>query len=305
MFQLVVAQVIGALFAMLMTAVIVGTSLQIQKDGILSPNSIFSFAVLARYTYLQKQPKFCSFLTAAILHPLEFTCVIPGILYFLAIPCMYMLLPIYSVCNMNTVAWGTREDPLKTEKNDLAKKRGKSGTHLDLIDNSAADGADGSFSFGCGSACRLLCCLKPDPMESSPAVYRMNEKLSEITRKLDRLERKTQPGLTRRASIISTNVNADKCSEIMDEDDQAELEDDLDMTTQSHAAKKNQKWKHAQSEAWLAEKCLKRAEKETMDNDEEKFWLDVIDKYLSPFSLDSKEQQRLAAGLYDLRNKVC
>ena len=44
-----------------------------------------------------------SFLTAAILHPLEFTCIIPGILYFLAIPCMYMLLPIYSVCNLNTV----------------------------------------------------------------------------------------------------------------------------------------------------------------------------------------------------------
>ena len=48
--QLLVAQVIGALFAMLMTAVVVGTSLQIQKDGILSPHSIFLFAVIARYS---------------------------------------------------------------------------------------------------------------------------------------------------------------------------------------------------------------------------------------------------------------
>ena len=168
------------------------------------------------------------------------------------------------------------------------------------------DGTDGSFSIGCGSACRLLCCLRPDPLEASPQVYRLTEKLNEITRKLDRLERKnTQPGLTRRASIVSANVtNVDKCSEILDDDDQAELDDDLDMTTQSHAAKKNQKWKQAQSEAWLTEKCLKRAEREYMDGDEEKFWLDVIDKYLSPFSLDSKEQERLRAGLYDLRNKV-
>ncbi|VDN87663.1 unnamed protein product [Brugia pahangi] len=93
------AQIIGALFAMLMTAVIVGTVIQMQKDGIMSPHSIFLLFVIG------------SFFTAAILHPLEFTCITPGILYFLAIPCMYMLLPIYSLCNLNNIAWGTRENP--------------------------------------------------------------------------------------------------------------------------------------------------------------------------------------------------
>ena len=34
---------------MLMSAVIVGTSLQIQKDGILSPHSIFLFSVIGRF----------------------------------------------------------------------------------------------------------------------------------------------------------------------------------------------------------------------------------------------------------------
>ncbi|EJD73888.1 chitin synthase [Loa loa] len=97
--QLMAAQIIGALFAMLMTAVIVGTVIQMQKDGIMSPHSIFLLFVIA------------SFVIAAILHPLEFTCITPGILYFLAIPCMYMLLPIYSLCNLNNIAWGTRENP--------------------------------------------------------------------------------------------------------------------------------------------------------------------------------------------------
>ena len=127
--QLVVAEVIGALFAMLMTAVIVGTALQIQKDGIYSPHAIFLFAVIVRQDLfehivegrqnnfskniwvLKNFQRFFSFFIAAVLHPLEFTCIIPGILYFMAIPCMYMMLPIYSLCNLNTVSWGTRENP--------------------------------------------------------------------------------------------------------------------------------------------------------------------------------------------------
>lgn len=43
------AQIIGALFAMLMTAVIVGTMIQMQKDGIMSPHSIFLLFVIGRY----------------------------------------------------------------------------------------------------------------------------------------------------------------------------------------------------------------------------------------------------------------
>ncbi|CAJ0955692.1 unnamed protein product, partial [Mesorhabditis belari] len=292
--QLLVAQVIGALFAMLMTAVIVGTSLQIQKDGIFSPHSMFLFAVIT------------SFLTAAILHPLEFTCIIPGVLYFLAIPCMYMLLPIYSICNLNTVTWGTREDPRPEEKNDLAKRGKNAGNHhLDIVDNGEST-SDGAFSLGCGSACRLLCCLKPDPMETSPQVWRINEKLNEITRKMDKMERRTQPGLARRASILSNGgigSHGDKCSE-MDEDDQGELDDDLEMSHQSQAAMKNKKWRQQQSESWLNDKALRRAEREYLDPDEEQFWLDVIDKYLHPLNMETKEQDRVRAGLGELRNKV-
>ncbi|VDD93431.1 unnamed protein product, partial [Enterobius vermicularis] len=247
--QLLVAQIIGALFAMLMSAVIVGTSLQIQKDGILSPHSIFLFSVIG------------SFITAAILHPLEFTCVIPGLLYFLAIPCMYMLLPIYSLCNLNTVTWGTREEPKSTI-------------------------VDGELSLGCGS------------------VWRLNEKLNEISRKLEKLERRSG-ALARRSSVMSTTTtNVDKWNEA-DEDDQAELDDNRDMSNQSAAAMKNRKWKPAASEAWLNERSLRRAERDYLDIEEETFWTDVIEKYLTPISVDPKEQERIRIGLTELRNKVC
>ncbi|CAB3404677.1 unnamed protein product [Caenorhabditis bovis] len=275
--QLIVAQTIGAVFAMLMTAVIVGTSLQLQKDGIFSPHSMFLVAVVT------------SFLTAAILHPLEFTCIIPGTIYFLAIPCMYMLLPIYSVCNMQTVAWGTREDPRASEKNDLQSKPNNS--RLDAIEASKTD-----------NFCQRFVCCARDKVD--PMTIVINEKLNELGKKIDRLERKQHPTLGRRASILSSTggtIQVDKCSEA-DEDEQAELEDALEMSNQSHAAKKNQKWKQAQSEAWLADKTLKRAEREFIDPEEESFWTDVIDRYLSPLTMDSKEMDRLRAGLLALRN---
>jgi hypothetical protein len=39
----------------------------------------------------------------------EFTCLIPGLLYFIAIPSMSMLLFLYSIGNLHNVSWGTRE----------------------------------------------------------------------------------------------------------------------------------------------------------------------------------------------------
>lgn len=39
----------------------------------------------------------------------EFLCIIPGLLYFLAIPSMSMLMFLYSIGNLHIVSWGTRE----------------------------------------------------------------------------------------------------------------------------------------------------------------------------------------------------
>ncbi|KAK5985002.1 hypothetical protein GCK32_011468, partial [Trichostrongylus colubriformis] len=282
--QLLFAQIVGALFAMLMTAVFVGTSLQIQKDGILSPHSLFLFSVIA------------SFLTAAILHPLEFTCIIPGILYFLAIPCMYMLLPIYSICNLNTVSWGTREDPRPQEKNDLAKPHHK-GHHVDLMNDDADAAVDGDWSIGCGSACRLLCCLKPDQLESSPQIWRINEKLNEINKKLERIERKQPPGLARRASIISAGGLVMENAVEIETEDQGEDDPELQLPKRSGI-------KLVRHRSWLHDKALRRAEQEVIDSEEEHFWMDVIEKYLSPITVDPKEQERVRAALFELRNKV-
>ncbi|KIH44953.1 hypothetical protein ANCDUO_25012, partial [Ancylostoma duodenale] len=128
-------------------------------------------------------------------------------------------------------------------------------------------------------------------------VWRINEKLSEISRKLERIERKQQPGLTRRASIISTGgAGADKHSEV---DEEEQDQSDEPTTNQiAHTRLTRPRF------SWLDDKALRRAEIETIDPEEEHFWLDVIDKYLSPLTLDPKEQERVRAALVELRNKV-
>ncbi len=109
-FQIKVAALMSAAYAVIMMAVIVGTTIQIAEDSWTSPNAIFLMMLIF------------IFILAALTHPQEFWCIVPGGLYFLCIPSGYLLLLIYSLCNLNIVSWGTREVEKKK-----AVKRGLSG----------------------------------------------------------------------------------------------------------------------------------------------------------------------------------
>ena len=50
-----------------------------------------------------------AFLLVGILHPAEMHYLVYGLVYYLTIPCMYMLLPVFCVFNLDDVSWGTRE----------------------------------------------------------------------------------------------------------------------------------------------------------------------------------------------------
>ena len=91
-------------YALVMMAVLVGILLQIEQDGPLAPSSLFCFFVAAE------------FIIAALLHPVEFKCLFCIVVYYVTIPSMYLLLVIYSVFNLNNVAWGTREVKAKLTK---------------------------------------------------------------------------------------------------------------------------------------------------------------------------------------------
>lgn len=110
--QIAIAGYMSTAYAILMLAVTVGIVVQTSQDTWTSPNAMFIMILMG------------IFVLAGLLHPEEFLCLIPGILYFLCIPSGFLLLFIYSMLNMNIVSWGTREIP-KAEDIDEFKKNEK------------------------------------------------------------------------------------------------------------------------------------------------------------------------------------
>ena len=103
-FQLITALVISLGYGLIMMAVLVGVIMEIKDDGFLSPSSLFLFTTVAEIAI------------AGIMHPQEILCLLSGVIYYVTIPSMYLLLIIYSVCNLNVVSWGTREVAKKKTK---------------------------------------------------------------------------------------------------------------------------------------------------------------------------------------------
>lgn len=100
--QLLVAEIISAVYGLVMIIVLMGIMLQIAEDGWLAPSSLLFFIVASQ------------FIVTGLLHPQEISCLIFGIIYYITVPSMYMLLIIFSIFNFHNVTWGTRESKKTT-----------------------------------------------------------------------------------------------------------------------------------------------------------------------------------------------
>ena len=77
--QLALSGLLSTGYALVMMAVIVGTALQLGEDGVASPSAVFLIAMTG------------SFFIAACLHPQEFWCIVPGIIYLASFPSALLL----------------------------------------------------------------------------------------------------------------------------------------------------------------------------------------------------------------------
>lgn len=97
-----------AIYALVMSMVLVATAAQILKSGFLDPSAVFlpSVAMI--------------FIVTGILHPNEMLNLLHGFLYLVTIPGGYLLLVTYALCNLHVVSWGTREtvEVVKTKKSN-------------------------------------------------------------------------------------------------------------------------------------------------------------------------------------------
>ncbi|XP_026669110.1 chitin synthase-like [Ceratina calcarata] len=101
MCQVIFAAMISTVYGLVMVAVIVAIAINIAHDGLLSPIAIFLMMIVGE------------FVIAALLHPSEIQCLMHCLMYYITVPSMYLLLMIYSICNLDNITWGTREVQIK------------------------------------------------------------------------------------------------------------------------------------------------------------------------------------------------
>ncbi len=106
-------------------------------------------------------------------------------------------------------------------------------------------------------------------------------------------------GARRRSSLGLGDQRPWENQALLPEEDEI-LDEHFDLPNQD----KDQKRYQELNESWLNQKCLRRAEREYMEVEEENFWREAIDKYLYPLKLDKGERDRIRVGLAELRNKV-
>lgn len=182
------AQILSAVYALVMMAVIVGTALQLGEDGIGSPSAIFLIAMMG------------SFIIAAMLHPQEFSCIIYFGIYWLSIPSMYLLLILYSIINLNIVTWGTREVQVKRTKKEMeaekkeaeeAKKKNKQRSMLGFLQNWEPndDNEEGSFELSFAGLFKCMFCTYQKPVNEGQQLLRIADSLEGMGKRMDYIEK--------------------------------------------------------------------------------------------------------------------
>ena len=137
-----------------------------------------------------------SFFVTALLHPQEFWCIVPGIIYLLCIPSMYLLLIIYSVANLNVVSWGTREVAVKKTKKQLeeekknVKKTAQKSRFLQWFGGSdnSNDHEDGGLTLSLGNVLKFSLFPQPANTKENDELAKITSSLKALNEKVDKLQ---------------------------------------------------------------------------------------------------------------------
>ncbi|XP_013405480.1 uncharacterized protein LOC106170231 [Lingula anatina] len=263
--QLFVAGILSALYALLMMAVIVGTVVTAVTDGFFNPSVVFLIGLSGVY------------LVSGLIHPKEFFCLIHGVLYFLCIPSGYLILVIYSLCNLNVVSWGTREGPAKQAS--AQKESPKSKGLLSL--------------FKSGGLQELKELFGGKNSDAQQRIIKLLENLDEKVKYLIAKDKKPKNDVELGDYDTPENMNTDTIPEKVFE--KPELKPSQPEPQES---------KQEDGDFWAKQPWLGSGKEKQITNQENTFWKNFIEKYLYPLENDPEEQKRIAAELKSLRNDV-
>ncbi|CAH2104562.1 unnamed protein product [Euphydryas editha] len=298
-YQLLVAQILSTAYAMIMMAVIVGTALQLGEDGIGSPSAIFLISLSS------------SFFIAACLHPQEFWCIVPGIIYLLSIPSMYLLLILYSVINLNVVSWGTREVQTKKTKKEIeqekkdaeeAKKKAKQKSLLGFLPGVNSEEEEGSIEFSFAGLFKCLLCTHPKGNEEKVQLMHITSTLEKLEKKLENVERVLDPHGQSRGRKLSIGLRGSTNGDGLVTVAEGEEEHGSDSETDTMSTVPREKRDDLINPYWIEDPDLKKGEVDFLSQSELSFWKELIDRYLYPIDANKEEQARISRDLKELRD---
>lgn len=108
-YQLAIAAVLSVVYSVIMVIYTLTLLAILISGDILSPFVLFIVCNLVIV------------ILAGLLHPRDIKCLLYGILYYMAIPSMFIFLTIYFICNIHNVTWGTRENrPTERKKENIS-----------------------------------------------------------------------------------------------------------------------------------------------------------------------------------------
>ena len=309
----------SAIYAVIMMAVIVGTTIQVAEDSWTSPNAVFLMLL------------FSIFIIAAITHPQEFWCLVPGMLYFLTIPSGYLLLLIYSLCNLNIVSWGTRE--VEKKKKAVKKPNGEEEVKKPEPVKKPKKGFMSQFTIKIFNPTKYSESIRKFFREwlGVDSASTNNVILKQILTTLERIEK-----IKNDEEIEGVDLGFIAPEEIQDHKDrvneyrksqrrQASTKQNpsgllRQRTGQSinsnnpygpynpYGAVEQPYYKQRDeliNPSWLEHPCLKDSEIDFLDQKETEFFQKLIERYLHPLVEDKAYQAKVARDLKSLRNNGC
>ncbi|XP_052090867.1 uncharacterized protein LOC127727790 [Mytilus californianus] len=262
-YQITTAEIFSAIYSFIMMVVFVGCIITAVQQSPFHPSVIF----LCSMVFI--------FLFAAVIHPWEFSCIFYGLLYFLCVPSGFLLLIIYSLCNMNSVSWGTREvAKKKTQKEKNEEERNKKENEEKKKQKSWLS--------------RLMPVNQLKDLRS----------ILELTKK--ETKTKEDRGIqTEDLNEVVVETNKRKTVTWLDKTPEGTIHEETNITPTT-----DKPFDFLHKPKWTEDKDFKNGKVMVMTPGETHFWEEFIKRYLKPLDANKKEQETMKQALAQLRNEV-
>ncbi|XP_062607558.1 chitin synthase chs-2-like [Saccostrea cucullata] len=275
--QLIVAQILSGLYVIIMMVVLVGVIITAVTESPFHPSVVFLIGIVAIFVF------------AALCHPREWSNLIFGFLYFILVPSGFLILIIYSLCNLNDVSWGTRESGTSE-----AKVKQKKGVLSKIL-----------YPYH-----KLKKSLSISRNSEKDAYINLLKSMTDVMEQSKMTKKRTSSEGDLREVIVDTG---NKREEKETENSKAQFMPSTVffcfifghvILIKTHQKVKEVKSNKDSGTGWIAN-CVFPGTYTEMKEQEANFWRIFVNEYLEPIKEDKDKEKKVEEELRELRNNVC